>query len=125
MKIKIFETTEPGEAHGMNLGDKEWAMAEEVIRAKEQLVKTGKAKLTQYADGKIVIEPYAHTECPRYKLLLKLDYGTLTTTRQHYRLLLMLPHKEGLLEAVNHIMADATKAGGFLTRLFFNGGDER
>lgn len=40
-------------------------------------MKTGKAKLIQYDNGKIVVEPYAQTETSRYTPLLDLEYGTL------------------------------------------------
>lgn len=85
-------------------------------------MKTGKAKLIQYDNGKIVVEPYAQTETSRYTPLLELEYGTLTTTKSHYRLLLMFPRKEGIMAAVKHLMTDVTRAGNFLTNLFINGG---
>lgn len=83
---------------------------------------TEKAKVTRYDNGKIVVEPYAHTDNPRYAPLLELEYGTLTSTQQHYRLLLLFPRKEGIMAAVKHLMADVTRAANFLTNLFINGG---
>ena len=86
-------------------------------------MRTRKAKLTQYDNGKIVVEPYAHTESPRYTPLLELEYGTLSTTQQHYRVLLMFPRKEGIMAAVRHLLSEATRVGNFLTKLFIQGGD--
>lgn len=85
-------------------------------------MKTGKAKLTVHDNGKIIVEPYAHTDSARYTPLLELEYGSLTTTQTHYRLLLMFPRKEGIMAAVKHLMTDVTRAGNFLTNLFINGG---
>lgn len=87
-------------------------------------MKTGKAKFTQYDNGKIVVEPYNHTEASRYTPLLELEYGALSTTRSHYRLLLMFPRKEGIMAAVKHLTADVTRVGNFLTNLFINGGKD-
>ena len=81
-----------------------------------------KAKLTKYENGKIVVEPYSHTDAARYTPLLDLDYGALTTTKSHYRLLLMFPRREGVMAAVKHLMADVTRVGNFMTNLFINGG---
>lgn len=85
-------------------------------------MKTGKAKLTVHDNGKIIVEPYAHTDASRYTPLLELEYGSLSTTQTHYRLLLMFPRKEGIMAAVKHLMTDVTRAGNFLTNLFINGG---
>lgn len=85
-------------------------------------MKTGKAKLTVHDNGKIIVEPYAHTDSSRYTPLLELEYGSLTTTQTHYRLLLRFPRKEGIMAAVKHLMTDVTRAGNFLTNLFINGG---
>lgn len=85
-------------------------------------MKTEKAKLTRFDNGKIVVEPYAHTEASRYTPMLDLEYGSLTSTQQHYRLLLMFPKRDGIMAAVKHLMADVTRAGNFLTNLFINGG---
>lgn len=83
---------------------------------------TTKAKVTQYDNGKIVVEPYAQTNASRYNSLLDLEYGTLSTTKSHYRLLLMFPRKDGIMAAVKHLMADMTRVSNFLTNLFINGG---
>lgn len=85
-------------------------------------MKTCKAKLTSFENGKIVVEPYAHTEASRYTPMLDLEYGSLTTTRQHYRLLLMFPKKDGIVAAAKHLLVDAIRTCDFLNNLFINGG---
>lgn len=85
-------------------------------------MKQGKAKLTQYDNGKIVVEPYQHTDRSRYTNLLELEYGTLTTTQEHYRVLLKFPRKDGVMECVKHLFREATRVGNFLTKLYINSG---
>lgn len=84
-------------------------------------MKNFKAKVTQYDNGKIVIEPYAKTETPRYNSLLELEHGKLTTTQQHYRLVLLFPKKEGEMKAVKNLLCESTQTCNFLTNLFTNG----
>lgn len=81
-------------------------------------MKQGKAKFTQYDNGKIVVEPYEHTEQSRYTPLMELEYGSLTTTQSHYRVLLKFPRKEGIMECVKHLLRDATRIGNFLTEIY-------
>ena len=83
-------------------------------------MKQGKAKFTQYDNGKIVVEPYEHTEQSRYTPLMELEYGALTTTQSHYRVLLKFPRKEGIMECVKHLLRDATRIGNFLTEKYIN-----
>jgi len=80
-----------------------------------------KAKVTTFDNGKIVVEPYAQTSKPRYTPLLELEYGTLSTTNTHFRLLLMIPRKEGLLATARHILNAATQVGNFFTNLYIHG----
>jgi len=83
-------------------------------------MKKGKAKYMIYESGKIVVEPYDHSDTPRYEPLLDLEYGSLTTTKSNYRLLLNIPRKKGIMECVKHLLHDATQAGKFMTNLYIN-----
>lgn len=82
-----------------------------------------KAKLTVYDNGKMVVEPYAQTHSSRYTPLLELEYGTLSTTRQHYRLLLMFPRRDGLMAIVRHLVNDTNRVAQFITRMIVHGGE--
>lgn len=86
-------------------------------------MKTYKAKVSQFDNGKIVVEPYAHTDSPRYTPLLDLEYGSVTTTQQHFRVLLMFPRKDGIMAAVTHLLEETTRIGNFFTHLFIHGGN--
>ena len=81
-----------------------------------------KAKLTLHENGTIVVEPYAQSNAPRYTPLLELDYGSLTCTQQHYRLLLMLPKRDGLLATIRHLSNELDHVRQFLTNLLWEGG---
>lgn len=81
-----------------------------------------KAKLTQYDNGKIVIEPYVQTNSTRYAPLLELEYGALTTTQQYYRLLLKFPRNESILEIIRHLFCETRRIGEFLIDLYSKGG---
>lgn len=80
----------------------------------------GKARFIQYDNGKIVVEPYGHTEHSRYTPLMELEYGSLTTTQSHYRVLLKFPRKDGVMACVKHLLSDVARIGNFLTEHYIN-----
>ena len=73
-----------------------------------------RVKLTAYDNGSMLIEPYNESDKPRYQPLLELEFGTLTTTQSHYRLLLRWPRKESPMETINHLMTDISRVSEFL-----------
>lgn len=83
-------------------------------------MKTYKAKVTQYESGKLVVDPYAETRRPRYQPLLELEYGSLSTTQMHYRLLLLFPRKEGVRAMVKNLIKEASRVGTYFSSLFVN-----
>ena len=88
-------------------------------------MKSKRVKLTTYDNGSMLIEPYKESDKPRYQPLLELEYGTLTTTQSHYRLLLKWPRKESPIETINHLMSDVNSVSGFLIDVLFSGKEVR
>ena len=76
-----------------------------------------KANVTEYDNGKIVIGPYCVTGTHRYEPLLDTEYGSVTTTKQHFRVLLMFPRKAGILAAVRHLISEAARIATLMTNL--------
>lgn len=68
-----------------------------------------KVCLTTFESGRMVIEPYNATGNHRYEPLLDSEFGTVTTTKQHYRVLLMFPRKAGLIAAARHLLSEASR----------------
>ena len=68
-----------------------------------------KIYLMKFDNGKMVIEPYNATGNHRYEPLLDSEFGTVTTTKQHYRVLLMFPRKAGLIAAARHLHSEASR----------------
>lgn len=68
-----------------------------------------KIYLMKFDNGKMVIEPYRATGNHRYEPLLDAEFGTVTTTKQHYRVLLMFPRKAGLIAAARHLLSEASR----------------
>lgn len=76
-----------------------------------------KASVTEYDNGKIVIDPYLTTGIHRYEPLIDTEYGSVTTTKQHFRVLLMFPRKAGILAAVRHLISETSRIATLMTNL--------
>ena len=63
----------------------------------------------EFPDGTLIIEPYHATGNRRYEPLFGTDFGTVTTTKRHYRVLLMFPRKTGLIAAARNLICEASR----------------
>ena len=66
-------------------------------------------KATEFPDGTLIIEPYRTTGKHRYEPLLDTEFGAVSTTKQHYRVLLMFPRKAGIIAAARHLLSEASR----------------
>ncbi len=76
-----------------------------------------KAKLTWFDDGAIVIEPYRKSGTRRYEQIFETDYGTVSTTKQDYRVVLKFPRKSGIIAAAYHLICEASRISSRLIQL--------
>ena len=76
-----------------------------------------KMQVTEFSDGTLIIEPCRTTGNHRYEPLLDTEFGAVTTTKQHYRVLLMFPRKAGLIAAARHLICEASRIATLLLNL--------
>ena len=80
-------------------------------------MKKKKVCMLTFDNGKMLIEPYNATGKHRYEPLLDAEFGAVTTTKQHYRVLLMFPRKAGLIAAARHLLSEASRIAVSLINL--------
>jgi len=68
-----------------------------------------KGTITRFDDGTHVFEPYRSSGNRRYEPLLETEFGSLSTTRQQFRIVFRFPRKGGLIAAANHLIAEAAR----------------
>lgn len=73
--------------------------------------------MIEFYDGTLIIEPCRATGTHRYEPLLDTEFGTVTTTKRHYRVLLMFPRKAGLIAAVRHLICECSRIATLLLNL--------
>lgn len=83
----------------------------------EEIMRETRAKVTEYRSGAIVINPYRKTNQKRYDPLLVLPNGELSQTKDHYRLLVMLPKSSGVTACIGTLVENVTMACNYLTKL--------
>lgn len=76
-----------------------------------------KANVTEYDNGKIVIDPYCTTGSHRYEPLIETEYGSVTTTKTHFRVLLMFPRKAGILTAIQRLISETSRIATIMSNL--------
>ena len=74
-------------------------------------------RATEFPDGTLIIEPYRTTGKHRYEPLLDTEFGAVSTTKQHYRVLLMFPRKAGLIAAARHLICECSRIATLLINL--------
>ena len=80
-------------------------------------MKKKKVCMMTFDNGKMLIEPYRATGKHRYEPLFDTEFGSVTTTQQHYRVLLMFPRKAGLIAAARHLICECSRIATLLINL--------
>ncbi len=80
-------------------------------------MKKKKMFLMEFDGGSFFIKPSRGTGKHRYEPLLDTEYGTVTTTQQHYRVLLKFPRKAGLIATARYLLCEASRIAVSLINL--------
>ena len=63
------------------------------------------ARVIQYDNGKMVVEPYQKTGLHRYEYMAEYEGMTLSCTKKDYRIVFRFPRKAGLIAAARHLIS--------------------
>lgn len=83
-------------------------------------IKIFKARVIQYDNGQMVIEPYQKTGSKRYEYMLNVKYGSLKRTKKDYIVVFRFSRAKGILSAARHLICATSRISILMCNEFFN-----